>query len=136
MKQHKERCAIAKMAREFGVSRSGYYEWEKRKPSRRAKEDENLSELIKDIFEDHCGRYGSPRIWHELKSLGLRISRKRVARLMRKQKLVARKPRNWAKTTDSNHNLPVAENILDRNFYAAFPGQKWVSDITYLRTNS
>ena len=135
MKQHKERCAIAKMASEFGVSRSGYYEWEKRKSSHQAKEDKILAELIKDIFNDHHGRYGSPRIWHELKSMGMQISRKRVARLMREQKLIARKPQNWAKTTDSNHNLPVAANIMGRDFNAAFPGEKWVSDITYLYTS-
>ena len=135
MKKHKEQIAIAKMAKVLGVSRSGYYAWEARKPSRHAEEDNFLAELIKDIFEDHYGRYGSPRIWHELKSMGLRVSRKRVARLMRELKLVARKPRNWAKTTDSNHNLPVAANIMGRDFNAAFPGEKWVSDITYLYTS-
>jgi len=136
MKQHKERCAIAKMAKALGVSRSGYYAWESRKASRHAEKDKILAKMIKDTFESHYGRYGSPRIWHELKSKGNKISRKRVARLMREQKLTARKPRSWPKTTDSNHNLPVAQNILARDFYSAFPGQKWVSDITYLRTNS
>jgi len=135
MKQHKERCTIAKMAKVLGVSRSGYYAWEARKPSRHAEEDRFLEELIGDIFEDHFGRYGSPRIWQELKSLGLRISRKRVERLMREKKLAARRPQNWAKTTDSSHNLPVASNILGRDFHASFPGQKWVSDITYLYTS-
>ena len=136
MKQHKERCAIAKMAKAFRVSRSGYYAWEKRKPSRRAEEDQFLSAMITDIFDDHYGRYGSPRVREELKSLGLRISRKRVERLMRDEKLRARKPKNWVKTTDSSHQLPVCENILNQNFHAAFGGEKWVSDITYLKTNS
>jgi len=135
MKQHKERCAISKMAKVLGVSRSGYYAWEGRKPSRHTEADRFLAELIRDIFEDHFGRYGSPRIWQELKSLGLRISRKRVERLMREKKLAARRPQSWAKTTDSNHNLPVASNILGRDFYASSPGQKWVSDITYLYTS-
>jgi len=135
MKQHKEQCAIAKMAKVLGVSRSGYYAWEGRKPSRHAEQDKFLVELIEDIFEDHYGRYGSPRIWHELKSLGMRISRKRVERLMREHKLWARRKQKWVKTTDTNHELRVSENILRQDFHASFPGQKWVSDITYLYTS-
>ena len=71
MKQHKERRAIAKMAKVLGVSRSGYYTWEKRKASRHAEQDKFLAELIKDIFNDHYGRYGSPRIWHESETTGI-----------------------------------------------------------------
>jgi len=134
MKQHKELFAITKMAKVLGVSRSGYYAWEKRGPSRHALTDQQLAELIKKIFGEHYRRYGSPRIWHELKSRGWRISRKRVERLMREQKLYARKPKKYVKTTDTDHDLPVAANILGRDFSAAFPGEKWVSDITYLRT--
>ena len=136
MKQHKERCAIAKMAKVLGVSRSGYYAWEGRKPSRHAEQDTLLAELIGDIFEDHHGRYGSPRVWAELKDLGWQVGRKRVERLMRKQKLAARRRTKWVKTTDTNHILPVSANILARDFTARFPGEKWVSDITYLSTDS
>jgi transposase InsO family protein len=135
MKKLKERCAIAKMAKIFRVSRSGYYAWESRKPSKYALEELALGELIGDIFKTHYSRYGSPRIWAELKDVGIKISRKRVARLMRERTLLARRPLKWHKTTDSNHDLPIAENILDRKFYALNPGEKWVSDITYLRTN-
>jgi len=136
MKEYKERCAITKMAKVFGVSRSGYYAWEKRKVSCHTFEDNELSDMIKDIFEKHKNRYGSPRVWEELKRKGWQISRKRVERLMREQKLVSRRRQNWVKTTDTNHNLPIAENILDRDFHSAFPGEKWVSDITYLGTDS
>jgi transposase InsO family protein len=134
MKEYKRRYSVTKMAKVFGVSRSGYYTWEGRKLSRHEQEDQELACLIKRIFEDHYGRYGSPRIWEELKSRGLRVSRKRVERLMRKQKLWARRRRKYVKTTDSSHGLVVAENILNRDFQAAYPGEKWVSDITYLRT--
>jgi len=136
MKGHKNRYSVTKMAKVIGVSRSGYYAWEVRKPSRHAEEDKHLAKLIGDIFKEHYGRYGSPRVWQELKGQGWRISRKRVERLMREQKLAARQKQKWAKTTDSNHNLPVADNILGRVFHASFPGQKWVSDITYLLTQS
>ena len=136
MKEYKKRYSVAKMAKVLGVSRSGFYAFEGRKPSLREMEDNELSELIKKIFEGHYRRYGSPRIWEDLKSLGLRISRKRVERLMREQKLIARRRRRYVKTTDSRHGLVVADNILNRDFRALNPGEKWVSDITYLRTIS
>jgi transposase InsO family protein len=134
MNVHKKRYSVAKMAKELGVSRSGFYAWEGREPSRHEQTDQKLTELIRGIFKDHYSRYGSPRVWEDLKSIGWSISRKRVEQLMRKQKLWARRRRKYVKTTDSNHGLAAAENILDRKFYAAYPGDKWVSDITYLRT--
>jgi transposase InsO family protein len=137
MKQHKERRSIAKMAKLFGVSCSGYYAWTNRKPSRREEENKGLLVLIRQIFKDHFGRYGSPRIWHELvQGFNLQISRKRVERLMKKHGIQAKRKKKWIRTTDSKHKLPVAENLLNRDFTASYPGQKWVSDITYLRTSS
>jgi transposase InsO family protein len=73
-------------------------------------------------------------VWEELKGLGFRVSRKRVERLMKEMGLRARRRRRRVKTNDSRHRLAVAGNILDRDFRAACPGEKWVSDITYLRT--
>jgi len=134
MKEHKERYSVKKMAKALGVSRSGYYAFEGRKPSRHEQEDQELAKLIKRIFDEHYSRYGSPRVWEELKFMGWRISRKRAERLMREQKLWARRRRKYIKTTDSSHGLVVADNILNRNFCAVYPGEKWVSDITYLRT--
>jgi len=136
MKQHKARYGVARLARVLGVSRSGYYMWEKRKPSKYDKEEQKLAELIKQIFINHLSRYGSPRMWEELKDLGWRISHKRVERIMREQGLCARKRRKHVKTTNSSHFFSFAGNILNQNFEAAFPGEKWVSDITYLRANS
>ena len=134
MKKNKRRYSIAKMAKIVGVSRSGYYAFERRKPSQHESEEQELAELIKGIFEDHYSRYGSPRVWQELKSIGWRISRKRVERLMREHKLWAKRRRKYVKTTNSNHGLEVAENLMNRDFHSAYPGEKWVSDITYLRT--
>jgi len=124
-----------KMAKVLGVSRSGYYAWVDRGQSAHEKEDQELSDLIAKIFTEHHGRYGSPRIWIELKDRGLSVSRKRVERLMRERKLQARKRKKHIHTTDSNHIFKVAENILNREFDALYPGAKWVSDITYLRSN-
>ena len=136
MKEHKKRYRVAKMAKVIGVSRSGYYAWERREPSRHEQEDQGLGEIIKKIFNNNHGRYGSPRIWEELKSTGLNVSRKRVERLMQRQKLWARRRRKYVNTTDSSHVLEVAGNILNREFQASYPGEKWVSDITYVRTNA
>jgi transposase InsO family protein len=136
MKEYKKQYSVTKMAMVLGVSRSGYYAWERREMSFREKENQKLTELIKGIFNEHKRRYGSPRVWEDLKSMGWRISRKRVERLMRKEKLWARRHRKYVKTTDSSHGLVIADNILNRDFQAAYPGEKWVSDITYLRTNS
>ena len=136
MQQYKERYTLTKMAKVIGVSRSGYYSFERRKMSRHEKDDIELSGIIREIFEKHFGRYGSPRIWVELKYLGWNVSRKRVEKLMRVMGLKARHRRKWVKTTNSQHKFAVSENILNRDFRALFPGMKWVSDITYLRTDS
>ena len=126
------------MAGVFGVSRSAYYRWLKHGVSRRRdKADAELLALIREIMERHRFRYGSPRVRRELLSAyGRRVSLKKVARLMRENGLAARGKRQYIRTTNSNHRLPVCENILDRKFSAEQGGQKWVSDITYLRTSS
>ena len=117
----------------LGVSRSGYYAFRTRKPSKLAEESRELSELIRRIFFDHKGRYGSPRIWEELKVLKRRVGRKRVERLMREQQLCARHRKRFFRPL-SGHPLEASScNLLDQNFQAAHPGEKWVSDITYLR---
>jgi transposase InsO family protein len=135
MQQYHGQYSVTKMAKDLGVSRSGYYAWLVRKPCRRETEDRELLRLIIQIFEENKSRYGSPRIWEELvDEFNWRISRKRVERLMREEKLRAKRKRKAMKTTDTNHCEPVSENLLARDFTASGPGQKWVSDITYLRT--
>ena len=136
MQQYHGQYSVKKMARDLGVSRSGYYAWVGRKPSRREIQDRELLRLIVEIFERNKERYGSPRIWRELvEEFNCRISRKRVERLMRVNKKHAKTKRKWVKTTDSEHSQPVCENLLARNFKACRPGEKWVSDISYLATN-
>jgi transposase InsO family protein len=136
MKKHQERYSISKMAGLLGVSRSGYYAWKDRKPCKREEETRKLTEIIKHIFEDHYGRYGSPRVWEDLKDIGWRVSRKRVERIMREQKLVALGGKKRIYTTNSRHGFAITGNILNQNFHAEFPSEKWVSDITYLRTDN
>ena len=120
----------------LGVSRGAYYKWVKAGISNRCKgsDDAELIRLIREIVIRHRRRYGSPRVRQELRNkYGKRVSLKKVARLMRENGLNARRRRKYIPTTDSKHSLPVCANILNRNFSAEKPGQKWVSDITYLR---
>jgi len=136
MKQHQKQYSVAKMAKLLGVSRSGFYAWKERKPCKRDEEEQELIDIIKQIFENHKKRYGSPRVWEDLKDIGWRVSRKRVERIMREQKLIALGRRKRIYTTDSRHGLGYAENILSQNFHAEHPGEKWVSDITYIRADN
>jgi transposase InsO family protein len=135
MKKHENRYSVTKMAKALRASRSGYYAWKTRKMSRREESNLRLAEEIKKIFDAHHKRYGSPRIWAELRGRGWLVSRKRVAKLMQELGLRARTKVKWVKTTDTSHNYKPSENILNLDFWAAYPGAKWVSDITYLRTS-
>lgn len=123
------------MCRVFKISKSSYYHWLKNGPSKRWLENEELLIRIKNIFDYSLKTYGSPRIKEELQTQGFQVSRPRVARIMKAAGIRARKPRRFVVTTDSSHNYPVAPNILNRKFSATRPGQVWVSDITYIRTN-
>jgi putative transposase len=122
----------ALMCRALGLSRSGHHAFTTRGPSRRALEDQQLDVLVAAVFKELEGRYGSPRIQKELRKHGHRTSKKRVAASMVRQGLVARPPRRWRRTTDSNHREPIAPNLLARNFTAEAPDRAWVADTTYL----
>ena len=122
------------MCRVLGVSVSAYYEWESEQVSAHERRDGELSELIRALFVEFHGRYGTPRIQDELAQRGVPVSRKRVARLMRESGLRAKSRRKFKATTDSNHALPVAPNLLEQRFQVERPNTAWVSDITYLRT--
>lgn len=116
------------------VSVSAYYEWESEQQSAHERRDDELGALIRQLFAEFRGRYGAPRIQRELSKAGFSVSRKRVARLMRENGLFAKSKRKYKATTDSNHALPVAPNLLEQRFDAERPNTVWVSDITYLRT--
>jgi putative transposase len=117
------------------VSSSGFYEWFNRGKSERELADGELTEKIREIFDEHHGRYGSPRIHDDLIKKGIRVSRKRVARLMREAGLFAAKPKRFRKTTMSDHDRRIAPNVLDRNFETVTPDVAWAGDITYIWTD-
>lgn len=120
-----------KMCQTLNASRSGYYNWRKRIPLKRQQEDDELLKEIKEIHRHNRQRYGSPRITAALKQNGHRVSEKRVARLMRENDIKVKRPKSWVRTTDSNHDCPIAPNRLSRNFDVLIPNTAWVSDITY-----
>jgi transposase InsO family protein len=122
------------MCQQLGVSRSGYYAWKGRPESERHKADRVLAEVVTTVHQESRGTYGSPRVHAELRARGQRVSRKRVARLMRQHDIAARKKRRFVRTTDSRHNQPVAPNILERDFSPGQPNSTWATDITYVGT--
>lgn len=134
---HAERAQypVAVSCRILGVSRSGYYRWLGASPSDQMQSDARLSAEVREIYREHEGRYGSPRVQRELAARGRRVSRKRVARLMRQQGLRGWVPRRFRRTTDSRHGYRIAPNLLARDFSAAAPNLAWVGDITYVPTS-
>lgn len=134
IRAEKAAFSVERLCEALQVSRSGYYAWAERSPSPRARSDEQLGAEIRAIHREHKDRYGSPRIHSELTEQGHRISRKRVARLMRENGLKARPRRRFRRTTDSRHKHPVAPNLLARNFTVGARDQAWVGDITYIWT--
>jgi len=122
------------LCRVLKVSSSGYYAWRSRKPSRRDLKDERLRPKIVEAFKTGRGTYGSPRVLSELLDQGIEVGRKHVARLMREMGLQGVCPRKFRVTTDSDHEHPLAENVLARNFEASAPNEKWTTDITYIWT--
>jgi transposase InsO family protein len=130
----KAQYPIRLLCRCLAVSRSGYYAWRKRAPSARAKQDARLRVEIAASHSASRRTYGSPRILRDLREDGHRVSRKRVARLMRELGLEGRRKRRFRPTTDSQHRFPVAPNVLMRDFDVDAPNTAWVTDITYLAT--
>ena len=116
------------------VSRSGYYVWFKRRPSHRDRTNQALDQQIKRIYEQHKGRYGSPRIHRQLKDDGQDCSKAKVARRMKALGLKAVQAKVFKVTTDSEHSKPVYADLLERDTSTTTINQKWVSDITYVNT--
>ena len=132
---HDKEYSVTFMCRVLGVVRSGYYRWRTRPPGKRKMANLILFMHIKDIFKQSRETYGSCRIRAELTDEGVCCGRMRVARLMREHNLKPKTVRPFkVMTTDSNHKLPVAPNLLNQNFTAEGPDQIWLTDITYVPT--
>ena len=131
---HKEVWPVRVMCDALEVSPSGYYSWLIRPPSFQEQRREALLVLIRGAHATSKRRYGSPRVHAELAARGHDSSVNTVAKLMRDNDIRARTARKFRHTTDSNHRMPVADNVLDRQFDPEAPNEKWVADITYIPT--
>jgi len=137
MLKHRKQFAIATMCRVLGVSRSGFYTWLTRhhKPSRLRHRQQRIDMHVANAFKADRNRSGAIRITMALAKKGILYNRKTVALSLQRQGLRAKAARKFKATTQSKHNLPVADNLLKQDFTASQPNQKWAGDITYLWTN-
>jgi transposase InsO family protein len=127
-------CPVAWACDALDVSESGYHAWAARPPSAGDQRRAELVAMIEVIHAEVRGRYGSPRMTAELNARGHPCSENTVAKLMRGCGVRARRPRRFVRTTDSRHALPVADNVLDRQFDPTVPNAVWAADITYIPT--
>jgi putative transposase len=126
--------SLSLLCRCLRVTRSGFYAWRNRPASARQRQDGRLKVLIRASFDASHQRYGSPRLHRDLRDdHEERVSRKRVIRLMQEEGLQGRAPKRFVCTTDSNHQRPVAANLLNREFSAEAPNRRWVGDTTELK---
>ena len=134
IRDHSNEFHVENACRVLKLSPSGYYAWCGRGVSAREIGDARFIDKIRNIYDATGGVYGVRRIYRQLLADGENCSVNRVARLMRKCGLKAKRRRKYQVTTDSKHSFPVAENLLDREFFSAGPNQVWASDITYIWT--
>ncbi len=130
----KSKYPVRTLCRVLGVSRSGFYAWATRKASQHALDDEDLVVRVKAVHAKARRVYGSPRVQRQLAREGVKVSRKRVARLMRREGIVGRRKRRYTTTTNSKHENPIALNLLDRKFHVEEPGRVMVGDTTAIET--
>jgi transposase InsO family protein len=126
----KARHSVTILCRCLRVTRSGFYAWLRRGLSARAQRDLVLRTKLRAFHAASHDRYGRPRLWKDLKEDGEAVSEKRVRRLMREEGLQGKVPKRFKQTTNSQHDDPIAANLLDRDFTAAAPNQRWVGDTT------
>lgn len=122
------------MCKVLEVSRSDYYAWCERPPSNRSKKRDELVKQIRKTHKESRELYGSPKITRMLRNQGIIVSERTVSRLMTQHQIRSRTVRKYKATTNSKHQLPVHDNVLNRQFTATKPNEKWVTDITYVQT--
>ena len=131
---HRDQFPVTRMCGDLAVSPSGFYAWSNRPPSVREMANEKLFEKITRVYNAFHGRYGSPRIYHELRKQHVRCSENRVARLMRLRGLQAIQTKRFKSVTKRSKAHRAAPNLLNRDFTVDRPAQKWLADITYIAT--
>jgi len=132
--EHQNEFSVSAMCKVMGLSRSSYYDWLGKPDSPKAKNDQEISKMINDVFKEGRATYGARRIRQKLIQKKMKISRRKVSRLMKESNLEVKTKRKFKATTDSNHNNPIVPNLLDRKFDVLEPNRYWVGDITYIPT--
>jgi len=136
IEDHRDAYPVRVLCAVLEVSPAGYYAWRTREPSARAAANAGLLAAIRQVHQDSGRRYGSPRVHAELRAQGRGPSRGRIERLMRRHGIRAiMAPPRRVRTTDSRHSLPIAPNIVARDFTATAPNRVWLADITYIPTD-
>jgi len=123
------------LCRVLNVSRSGYYGWLNREPSKHAQEEARLEIEIKAAHKRTRGTFGPERLQRDLAEHGIKVGSSRVRRIRKKLKIRCKQVKKFKATTNSKHTLPVADNLLEQNFEISLPNRIWVSDITYISTD-
>jgi putative transposase len=135
LKAEQAHFSLAALCRAMEVSESGFYAWRKRPDSRRKQQDKALLQQIQEVHQESEQTYGSPRVYQELKAQEVPCSEKRIAHLMHDHQISAQTSKRFVTTTQSDPALPVAQNVLDRQFTVETPNAKWTADITYVWTS-
>jgi putative transposase len=126
---------IKALCKVMQIGRSGYYAWKQKKPGDRSREDELMKRMIQPLFSESQNTYGSRRLKASLKRAGISTSRRRISRLMKEEEMVPKQVNKWhPQTTQVDEKHEKAPNILNQDFSAEHPNQKWVVDITYIAT--
>lgn len=134
VEEHRKHLPVDRLCRMLNITSRGFRAWRSRPISRRQRDDMTLLAHIREQHHLSLGSYGRPRMTQELKELGLSVGHRRVGRLMRDNGISVVRTRKYKCTTDSNHRFNIAPNLLDRNFTANQPNQKWAGDISYIWT--
>jgi putative transposase len=134
IQNHCDQYSVRALCRALNVSHGGYYEWQKRPPSKQVRRREEISHAARESYQASDSIYGYRKVHKDLQEQQILCSLETVRKVMRSEGLVSRVKRKFVVTTDSNHNNPVAENVLARDFQATGPNQKWAADITYIPT--
>ena len=133
--EQRETWPVSVLCKVLGVSRQGFYESQRKPQTRRARESEALDVAVREVFDEHQGRYGSPRVLETLRQeRRLQVGKRRIEKSMAKQGLFASRRKKFVRTTEADDLYSHPRNVLDREFTAARPNERWVTDITYLPT--
>jgi len=134
VQEHRGTFRVGMMCRVLEVSRSGYYAWRRREPSRRELEDRRHAKAIREVHRESRGTYGSPRVYEALQQAGAPCGKHRVARIMREESLRGRAARRFRSVSTKRSDAPAPPNRLAGNFTASRPNEIWVGDLTQVRT--